>query len=117
MINKNIPSLKQSSTILIHEKIKELRITGETIRNVGFGQSPFPIHSSILTALKENAENNHYLPVAGLEKLREQIVIFLKKNQNIKTIREATFIGPGSKELLYQSILIFEGKFLIPKGS
>jgi aspartate aminotransferase len=57
------------------------------------------------------------LPVAGLEKLREQIVIFLKKHQNIETIREAIFIGPGSKELVYQSILIFDGEFLIPKGS
>jgi aspartate aminotransferase len=57
------------------------------------------------------------LPVAGLEKLREQIVIFLKKHQNIETIREAIFIGPGSKELVYQSILIFNGEFLIPKGS
>jgi aspartate aminotransferase len=117
MINKNMLSLKQSSTLLINEKVKELRIKGETISHFGFGQSPFPIHSSIVTALKENAENNHYLPVAGLEKLREQIVIFLKKHQNIETIREAIFIGPGSKELLYQSILIFEGEFLIPKGS
>ena len=57
------------------------------------------------------------MPVAGLEKLREQIVIFLKKHQNIETIREAIFIGPGSKELVYQSILIFDGEFLIPKGS
>ena len=117
MINQNMLLLKQSSTLLINEKVKELRIKGETISHFGFGQSPFPIHSSIITALKENAENNHYLPVAGLEKLREQIVIFLKKHQNIETIREAIFIGPGSKELLYQSILIFEGEFLIPKGS
>jgi hypothetical protein len=40
--------------------------------------------------------------------------IFLQKYQNIKTIIEAIFIGPGSKGLLYQSILIFEGDFLIP---
>jgi hypothetical protein len=40
--------------------------------------------------------------------------IFLQKNQNIKTIIEVVFIGPGSKELFYQSLLIFEGDFLIP---
>jgi aspartate aminotransferase len=67
--------------------------------------------------LRENAENNHYLPVAGLEELRKEIVLFLKKHQKIKTTKESVFIGPGSKELLYQSILIFDAVFLIPKGS
>jgi aspartate aminotransferase len=52
MITKNMLSLKQSSTLLINEKVKELRIKGETIRHFGFGQSPFPIHSSIVIALK-----------------------------------------------------------------
>jgi aspartate/methionine/tyrosine aminotransferase len=117
MINQNILSLKQSSTLLINEKVKELRIKGNEISHFGFGQSPFPIHPSIVTALRENAENNHYLPVAGLEELREEIVLFLKKHQNIKTTKESVLIGPGSKELLYQSILIFDAVFLIPKGS
>ena len=117
MINQNIASLKQSSTLLINEKVKELRKQGEEISHFGFGQSPFPIHASIVNAVRENAENNHYLPVAGLEKLRVQIAVFLEQHQNIITTKEAIFIGPGSKELLYQSILIFEGEFLIPKGS
>jgi aspartate/methionine/tyrosine aminotransferase len=117
MINQNILSLKQSATLLINEKVKELRIKGKEISHFGFGQSPFPIHSSIVTALRENAENNHYLPVAGLEELREEIVFFLEKHQNIKITKESVFIGPGSKELLYQSILIFDAEFLIPKGS
>jgi aspartate aminotransferase len=117
MINQNILSLKQSATLLMNEKVKELRIKGKEISHFGFGQSPFPIHTSIVTALREHAENNHYLPVAGLEELREEIVLFLKKHQNIKTTKEAVFIGPGSKELLYQSILIFDAVFLIPKGS
>ena len=117
MINQNILSLKQSSTLLINEKVKELRTKGREVSHFGFGQSPFPIHASIVAALRENAENNHYLPVAGLEELREEIVLFLKKHQNIKTTKESIFIGPGSKELLYQSILIFDADFLIPKGS
>jgi aspartate/methionine/tyrosine aminotransferase len=117
MINQNILSLKQSSPLLINEKVKEVRKKGVEISHFGFGQSPFPIHSSIVSALREHAENNHYLPVAGLEKLREQVAVFLNKHQNIETTKEAVFIGPGSKELLYQSILIFEGEFLIPKGS
>ncbi len=42
---------------------------------------------------------------------------FILKHQNIQTVRDAVFIGPVSKELLYQTILIFDMEYLIPKGS
>lgn len=117
MINKNVLSLKQSATLLINEKVKELRRSGAFVSHFGFGQSPFPIFQSIVSSLQEHADNNHYLPVAGLESLRAQIASFLSKEQGIETSKESIFIGPGSKELLYQTILIFEAEFLIPQGS
>jgi aspartate aminotransferase len=117
MINKNVLSLKQSATLLINEKVKKLRKGGASISHFGFGQSPFPIFPSIVESLQKHADNNHYLPVAGLEGLRQQIVQFLEKEQGIKATKESIFIGPGSKELLYQTILIFDADYLIPKGS
>ena len=42
---------------------------------------------------------------------------FLSIHQGIQRDSDQIFIGPGSKELLYQSVLIFEGHFIIPKGS
>ena len=51
MINKNIASLQQSATLLINEKVKALRAKGVQISHFGFGQSPFPIHHSIVKAL------------------------------------------------------------------
>ena len=71
-INQNISGLKPSATLLINEKVKELRIKGQEITHFGFGQSPFPIHQSIVEELKNNATNNHYLPVNGLVELRQQ---------------------------------------------
>ncbi len=116
-INSAIKSLKPSATLQINEKVKQLRKEGKEVSHFGFGQSPFPIFSSITNELKNHVENNHYLPVNGLESLREQIAVFLQKNQEVDIDSDLIFIGPGSKELLYQSILIFEGHFLIPKGS
>ena len=116
-INQNISGLKPSATLLINEKVKELRTKGQEITHFGFGQSPFPIHQSIVEELKNNATNNHYLPVNGLVELRQQVSNFLLEHQGIQRDSELIFIGPGSKELLYQSILLFEGEFLIPKGS
>ena len=116
-INKNISELKPSATLLINEKVKALREKGKKITHFGFGQSPFPIHNSIVDELKNHADNNHYLPVNGLNELRHQVSNFLSKHQGIQSASEFIFIGPGSKELLYQSVLIFEGHFIIPKGS
>jgi len=116
-VNQFIQDLKPSSTLAINQKVAKLRSNGETIYHFGFGQSPFPIHDSITNALANHVGDNNYLPTSGLVLLREEISAFLKKHQGISYTGEDVFIGPGSKELLYQTILILEGVFLIPKGS
>jgi len=116
-VNKNILQLKPSATLAINQSVNALRGEGKEIYHFGFGQSPFPIHASIVDALKNNAANNHYLPTLGLEKLRMQLALFLTENQNINSDPNFLYIGPGSKELLYQTILILKSTFLIPKGS
>lgn len=116
-VNKYIQELKPSSTLAINQKVKQIRLSGKTVYHFGFGQSPFPIHESIITALINHAKDNNYLPTNGLELLRDKISIFLKNHQEIQFNSDDIFIGPGSKELLYQTILILEGVFLIPKGS
>ncbi len=116
-INTKIQSLKPSATLAINQKVKELRSKGASITHFGFGQSPFPIHTSIVKELQSHAANNHYLPTEGLPELQAQIALFLEKHQQIKADKKFIYIGPGSKELLYQTILIFESTFLIPKGS
>lgn len=116
-LNKHIRSLKPSATLAINTKVNNLNTRGENIYHFGFGQSPFPIYNSIVKELQKNAENNNYLPTLGLEKLRNQIAVFLKNHQNLKVEKDLVFIGPGSKELLFQTILILDSTFLIPKGS
>ncbi|PTM11816.1 MAG: hypothetical protein DA407_00660 [Bacteroidetes bacterium] len=116
-VNSHIKNLKPSSTLVINEKIKQLRSSDKIIYHFGFGQSPFPIHNSITSALKKHVNNNNYLQTLGLESLRIEISKFLKDHQGINYKSDYIFIGPGSKELLYQTILILEGTFLIPKGS
>jgi len=116
-INNNISQLKPSATLLINEKVKDLRANGEKIVHFGFGQSPFPVHKKIANRLKKNADCNHYLPTQGMLELRKEIANFLFKYQGVKTTGDNVYIGPGSKELLYQTILLLNGTYLIPKGS
>ena len=79
LTKKNILRLKQSSTLVINEKCKELISQGKKVFQFGFGQSPFPVPDKIVNALKDNAYRKEYLPIQGLEKLRSAISKDLKK--------------------------------------
>jgi aspartate/methionine/tyrosine aminotransferase len=116
-LNKNILQLKPSATLAINQKVKELREKGEIVFHFGFGQSPFKIHYSITEELKKHVDNNNYLPSIGLPELKVEISKFLWQYQGLKFNSESIFIGPGSKELLFQMIYLLEGVFLIPQGS
>ena len=77
-----INQLKPSATLAINEKSNKLKKSGKKIYKFGFGQSPFPVPKSIILALKNNAYKNNYLPMQGLEELREAIANNLNKNNN-----------------------------------
>lgn len=116
-VNRQIQNLKPSATLAINQKVNQLRKDGHTVYHLGFGQSPFSIHPNIVDALKANAENNNYLPSTGLPELKKAISSFLKKFLNIAADAQYIYIGPGSKELLYHTILMLDGTFLVPQGS
>lgn len=46
--------------------MKSLQKAGHEIYHLAFGQSPFPIPDCFVNGLKEFADKNEYLPVAGL---------------------------------------------------
>ena len=96
IISKTL-KLAPSATFLINEKVKDLRKKGQEVAHFGFGQSPFSIHQSIVEELKNNATNNHYLPVNGLEKLRHQLSNFLSENQGIDRNSDLILLAPDVK--------------------
>ena len=85
LTKKNILKLKQSSTLIINEKCKELISQGKKVYQFGFGQSPFPVPEKIVTVLKDNAHRKEYLPIRGLPN-RSQIN-YLKIGTFDKSIR------------------------------
>ena len=58
LTKKNILKLKQSSTLVINEKCKELLSQGKKVYQFGFGQSPFPVPEKIVEALKDKVRQN-----------------------------------------------------------
>ncbi len=117
MIKDIVKNLKPSSTLRINEISKELELNGKKIYKFGFGQSPFEVPDDVVNELKNNAYQNKYLPMQGLNELRTAISKYLstKNNQNYKA--ENVIIGPGTKELMFLLQMLFDGEILLPAPS
>ena len=113
-IKKSILKLKESSTLLINEKSKDLIKKGKKVYQFGFGQSPFPVPAKIVETLKKNAYRKEYLPIQGLPKLREVISNYLKKKTGNNYPKENILITPGSKEAMLLMHIAFKGEIIIP---
>ena len=117
IIKDQIGNLKPSATLSINEESNRLKKSGKKIYKFGFGQSPFPIPDSVVSALKKSASENTYLPMRGLEELRSAIANDLKKNNNNQFESEDIIIGPGTKELMFLTQIVFNGDILLPAPS
>ena len=117
MFKKIVKNLEPSSTLKINEISKELENSGKEIFKFGFGQSPFEIPTNIVSALKDNANHNIYLPMQGMKKLREVIAKHVSKKKKYEYTSENIIIGPGTKELMFLLQILFDGEILLPAPS
>ncbi len=117
MLSDNIKDLKPSPTLLINETSKRLIREGEDIIKFGFGQSPFPVPTSVVNALKANAHQKNYLPGKGLFELRDAVANFNNRTLGLNQNAENISIGPGSKELIFSLQLAFKGDLILPAPS
>ena len=117
MFKKIVKNLEPSSTLKINEISKELEKSGKEIFKFGFGQSPFAIPTNIVDALRDNASHNKYLPMQGLQNLREVIARFISTKKKYEYKSENIIIGPGTKELMFLLQILFDGEILLPAPS
>lgn len=109
--------LPQSSTLAMNELVSQLRAQGEEIFNLGFGESPFPVHPRILKALTDNAWRRNYTPTQGVFALREQVSVFYQTMFGMNIGPEQIVIGPGSKALLFAALAALDGPMFLPAPS
>ena len=117
IIKEQINQLKPSATLAINEESNKLKKSGKKVYKFGFGQSPFPVPESIVSALKNNANKNTYLPMQGLEELRSAIANQLNQSNNNDFVAEDIIVGPGTKELMFLTQIAFAGEILLPAPS
>ena len=116
-VKKNILKLRESATLAINEKSKNLIKKGKKVYRFGFGQSPFQIPEKIVEILKKNAHKKEYLPIQGLPQLRKKISKYLFKKTGVEFSEENILITPGSKEAMLLMHVAFNGEILTPAPS
>jgi aspartate aminotransferase len=116
-LNLNVRGLNPSATLAINEYSSALQEQGRTIYRMGLGQSPFPVPDRVVEALKRSAHQKDYLPVKGLQPLREAVADYHHRLEGIERSAEDVLIGPGSKELMFILQLVFYGDLVIPAPS
>ncbi|MBT8221455.1 MAG: aminotransferase class I/II-fold pyridoxal phosphate-dependent enzyme [Bacteroidia bacterium] len=116
-LKPHIQSLGTSATLAINEHMHALIRQGKEVFKLGFGQSPFPVPESVVHALQDHAHEKGYLPVRGLDTLREMVAQYYKQRMNLNADASQVIIGPGSKELIYIAILCLEGDLILPAPS
>ncbi|HYX05948.1 MAG TPA: aminotransferase class I/II-fold pyridoxal phosphate-dependent enzyme [Bacteroidales bacterium] len=116
-LNLNVRGLNPSATLAINEKSNQLIGKGKKVYKLGLGQSPFPVPLSVVESLRSHASQKDYLPVKGLQPLREEIAAFNQRIHKINCSPEDIMIGPGSKELIFILQLVYYGDLIIPTPS
>lgn len=116
-LNPAIRALVPSATLAINERSLALIKAGKKVFRFGFGQSPFPVPEEVVKELKKHAREKDYLPVKGLWALREAVAKFHQRTQGLQFSAGDILIGPGSKELIFNLQLAFDGDILLPSPS
>ena len=79
-----------------------------------FGQSPFPVPPLVQVALIENANKGAYAPVPGIPELRNAISKYNKHYFGMDVAPERIYVGPGTKELIFNLLEILHGTVILP---
>ena len=116
-VKDQINKLSPSATLAVNEESNRLKKSGKKIYKFGFGQSPFPPPENIVSALKKNANKHYYLPMQGLEELRSTVAKDLNSRNSNNFKKEDIVIGPGTKELMFLTQIIFKGEVLLSAPS
>jgi aspartate aminotransferase len=105
-----------SATLAANEVLASRRSRGEPVLPLAFGESGLPVHSRLTAELAEMAGSGAYGPVAGIERLRAAAAGYWSRRA-LPTSPDAVIAGPGSKALLFGTLLALDTDIAVPRPS
>jgi aspartate aminotransferase len=111
--------VRQSATLAIDARIRELRAAGREVLHLGFGEAGLPVLPEIAGVLAEAATrsgSNSYGKVAGAESAREAAAGYFTR-RGLPTDLDQIVYAPGSKALLFALLAAIPGEVVLPRPS
>lgn len=105
-----------SATLAANEALASRRSRGEPVLPLAFGEAGLPVHPLLTAALAEHAGLGAYGPVAGTERLRAAAAGYWTR-RSLPTTPAAVVAGPGSKALLFGTLLALGSDVAVPRPS
>jgi aspartate/methionine/tyrosine aminotransferase len=112
-----IRGLKASATIAINDRVREIWDAGQNVYHLAFGESRFPIHPRIAQALGDNAARRSYTSAVGIRELRQAIAQDYRRRFDLDIDSSQVVVGPGSKSLIFASLMALGEEVIIPQPS
>jgi aspartate aminotransferase len=105
-----------SATLAANEALASRRSRGEPVLPLAFGESGLPVHPRLTTELADTADHGEYGPVAGTAELRAAAAGYWTR-RSLPTSPAAVVAGPGSKALLFGTLLALGVDIAVPRPS
>ena len=105
-----------SATLAANEALARRRARGEPVLALAFGESGLPVHPRLSAELAGSAGRGAYGPVAGSERLRAAAAGYWSRRA-LPTDPAAVVAGPGSKALLFATLLALGADVAMPRPS
>ena len=101
-ISKRATEIKQSATLAITAKVKELRSEGVDVIGFGAGEPDFDTPGNVKEAGIESIKNGFtkYTPVGGTAELKEAITERIKLDYGIEYSSAEVMVSCGAKHAL-----------------
>jgi aspartate aminotransferase len=105
-----------SATLAANEALARRRERGEPVLPLAFGEAGLPVHPRLTAQLADMADHGAYGPVAGVERLRAAAAGYWSR-RSLPTSPDAVVAGPGSKALLFATLLALGTDVAVPRPS
>ena len=109
-------SVPVSATLAANEALETRRLGGEPVLRLAFGESGLPVHPRLTAELADTAGLGAYGPVAGIQRLREAAAGYWSR-RGLPTDPGSVIAGPGSKALLFGTLLALGADVAVPRPS
>ena len=100
---KRITKIKESETLKIGQRIKQLQSQGKSVINFAVGELDFETPEEIKQATKHALDQNktRYAETSGLPELKSTISKKLQRDNHIPCAEDNILLSNGSKQVLY----------------